>query len=147
MGADSSKMMLARGLLAELPEPPKPYWFALARTGRAEALTMRLRGGRPNRSGRSPDGLKKNPACETMRREAEEDVDERTAKGLNSKSPLWWQDPRCNLTPNTKAQLMAKYSTPFVVIFAVVLIVATGATLIELNRRGRAESVPFGAVG
>ena len=34
---------------------------------------------------------------------------------------------------------MAKYSTPLVVIFAVVLIVATGATLIELNRRGRAE--------
>jgi hypothetical protein len=53
----------------------------------------------------------------------------------------------CHLAPNTKAQLMAKYSTPFVVIFAVVLIVATGATLIELNRRGRAESVPFGAVG
>ena len=34
---------------------------------------------------------------------------------------------------------MAKYSTPLVVIFAVVLTVATGATLIELNRRGRAE--------
>ena len=30
MGADSSKMILARGLLAELPEPPKPYWFAVA---------------------------------------------------------------------------------------------------------------------
>ena len=34
---------------------------------------------------------------------------------------------------------MAKYSTLLVVIFAVVLTVATGATLIELNRRGRAE--------
>ena len=45
----------------------------------------------------------------------------------------------CHLAPNTKAQLMAKYSTPLVVIFAVVLTVATGATLIELNRRGRAE--------
>ena len=45
--------------------------------------------------------------------------------------------PICHLAPNTKAQLMAKYSTPLVVIFAVVLTVATGATLIELNRRGR----------
>ena len=34
---------------------------------------------------------------------------------------------------------MAKYSTPLVVIFAIVLTVATGATLTELNRRGRAE--------
>ncbi len=40
-----------------------------------------------------------------------------------------------NLTPNTKAQHMAKYSTPLVVIFAVVLTVATGATLVELNRQ------------
>ena len=47
--------------------------------------------------------------------------------------------PALNLTPNTKAQHMAKYSTPLVVIFAVVLTVATGATLVELNRRGRAE--------
>ena len=30
MRADSSKVILARGLLAELPEPPKPYWFAVA---------------------------------------------------------------------------------------------------------------------
>jgi hypothetical protein len=42
-------------------------------------------------------------------------------------------------TPNTKAQPMAKYSTFVVAIVAVVLTVATGATLIELNRRGRAE--------
>ena len=47
--------------------------------------------------------------------------------------------PALNLTPNTKAQHMAKYSTPLAVIFAVVLTVATGATLVELNRRGRAE--------
>ena len=46
-GCIFSNMILARGLLAELPKPPKPYGFALARTGRAEALTMRLRGDRP----------------------------------------------------------------------------------------------------
>jgi hypothetical protein len=34
---------------------------------------------------------------------------------------------------------MAKYSTPIVVVFAVILVVATGATLVELNRRGRVE--------
>jgi DNA-binding ferritin-like protein (Dps family) len=34
---------------------------------------------------------------------------------------------------------MAKYSTFVVAIIAVVFIVATAATLIELNRRGRAE--------
>jgi uncharacterized membrane-anchored protein YhcB (DUF1043 family) len=43
------------------------------------------------------------------------------------------------LTPNTKAQPIGKYSTLVVAIVAVVLTVATGATLIELNRRGRAE--------
>ena len=48
-------------------------------------------------------------------------------------------ESRCNLTPNTKAQLMAKYSKPLAAIFAVTLTVVTGATLIELNRRGRAE--------
>ena len=44
-----------------------------------------------------------------------------------------FEESLCHLAPNTKAQLMAKYSTPLVVIFAVVLTVATGATLIELN--------------
>jgi outer membrane murein-binding lipoprotein Lpp len=34
---------------------------------------------------------------------------------------------------------MAKYSRPLVTIFAVILTVVIGATLIELNRRGRAE--------
>jgi hypothetical protein len=43
------------------------------------------------------------------------------------------------LTPNTKAQPIAKYSTLVVAIIATVLTVATGATLIELNRRGRSE--------
>jgi hypothetical protein len=43
------------------------------------------------------------------------------------------------LTPNTKAQPIGKYSTLVVAIVAVVLTVATDATLIELNRRGRAE--------
>ena len=42
-------------------------------------------------------------------------------------------------TPSRKVPLMATNSTPLVVIIAIALTVATGASLLELNRRGRAE--------
>jgi hypothetical protein len=65
MRADSSKVILARGLLAELPEPPKPCWFAVAPNRSGGGAYDAPSGGPTYRSGRSPDWLKiKNPACE-----------------------------------------------------------------------------------
>ena len=64
MRADSSKVILARGLLAELPESPKPCWFAVAPNRSGGGAYDAPSGGPTYRSGRSPDWLKiKNPSA------------------------------------------------------------------------------------
>jgi ATP-dependent DNA ligase len=64
-----------RGL--DPPQADGPTVFAHACKMSLEGIISKRKGS-PYRSGRSPDWLKlKNPACEAVRREAEEDWDDR----------------------------------------------------------------------